>query len=194
MSFFRALLSDRATDEGRAPAGYVVVDLETQRGPDEVGGWIAERMGLAVAVTWDQQNAFREWFEEDVQALVEELSGFERVVGFNILDFDYRVLAAYHPAVSKILRGTTVDILAHVHRALGFRIKLDELARATLGRGKTGTGDQSLQWWRQGKRDLVVKYCRADVELTRDMYMHGVTHGVIYFPSYGSKRAVKVNW
>ena len=194
MSFFRALLSDRATDEGRAPAGYVVVDLETQRGPDEVGGWVAERMGLAVAVTWDQHNAFREWFEEDVQALVEELSGFERVVGFNILDFDYRVLAAYHPAVSKILRGTTVDILAHVHRALGFRIKLDELARATLGRGKTGTGDQSLQWWRQGKRDLVVKYCRADVELTRDLYMHGVTHGVIYFLSYGSKRAAKVNW
>ena len=194
MSFLYALLSDRATDEGRETAGYVVVDLETKRGPDEVGGWVAERMGLAVAVTWDQQNAFREWFEEDVQDLVEELSGFERVVGFNILDFDYRVLAAYHPAVSKILRGTTVDILAHVHRALGFRIKLDELARATLGRGKTGTGDQSLQWWRQGRRDLVVKYCRADVELTRDLYMHSVTHGVIYFPSYGSKRAVKVNW
>ncbi len=73
MSFFNALLSDRAPDEGRAPSGYVVVDLETQRGPDEVGGWVAERMGLAVAVTWDQQNAFREWFEEDVQALVEEL-------------------------------------------------------------------------------------------------------------------------
>lgn len=194
MSLFNALLRDGATDEGKAPASYVVVDLETQRGPDEVGGWVAERMGLAVAVTWDKQNAFREWFEEDVQALVEELSGFQRVVGFNLLDFDYAVLAAYNPNVSKLLKGKTVDLLAHVHRALGFRIKLDELAHATLGRGKTGTGAQSLQWWRQGKRDLVVEYCRADVELTRDMYTHGVTHGFIYYPSYGSKREAKVNW
>ena len=194
MSLFHALLSDNATGEGLAPAGYVVIDLETQRGPDEVGGWVAERMGLAVAVTWDQQNAFREWFEEDAQALVEELSGFERVVGFNLLEFDYGVLAASNPNVSELLKGKTVDILAHVHRALGFRIKLDELARATLGRGKTGRGDQSLQWWRQGKRDLVVEYCRADVELTRDLYTHGLTHGVIYYPSYGSKRAAKVNW
>ena len=193
-------LKDAPTAECKGPAekhflaNHITLDLETARGPDEVGGWVAERMGLAVAVTWDQENGFREWYEEDVEALVGKLSGFGHIVGFNLLDFDYRVLAAYQPAVSELLRGKTVDILADVHRALGFRISLDDLARETLGRGKTGTGGQALQWWKQGQRDLVVQYCRSDVELTRDLYTHGVTHGVIYYPSYGSKRAVKVNW
>ena len=45
MSILNALLSDEATDKSTGPAGYVVVDLETQRGPNEVGGWVAERMG-----------------------------------------------------------------------------------------------------------------------------------------------------
>ncbi len=175
---------------------YIVLDVETMRGPDEVaGGWAnPEGFGVAVAVTWDQPNGFREWYEKDVEALVGTLAGFGRVVGFNLLDFDYGVLAAYQPNVSESLRRTTLDILADIHQALGFRIRLDDLARETLGRGKTGIGAQAPEWWRQGKRNLVVEYCRADVELTRDLYTHGVTHGVIYYPSYGSRRALRVNW
>lgn len=184
----------QGTAEDHLLLSHIILDLETARGPDEVGGWVAERMGLAVAVTWDQENRFREWYEEDVEALVGELSGFDRVVGFNVLDFDYGVLAAYHPKVSKLLKGKTVDILADVHRALGFRVKLDELAQATLGRGKTGTGEQALQWWRQGRRDLVIKYCQEDVRLTKDIYEYGLKRGEIYYPSYGSKRPVRVNW
>jgi DEAD/DEAH box helicase domain-containing protein len=177
-------------------AEHIVIDIETVRGPDEVmGGWAnPEGFGVAVAVTWDQENGFQEWYEKDVEALVGELSSFGRIVGFNVLDFDFRVLAAYQPAVSKLLRGKTVDILADVHRALGFRVKLDELARETLGRGKTGTGEQALRWWREEKRDLVVKYCQADVALTRDIYEYGLKRGEIYYPSYGSKRPVTVNW
>jgi len=173
----------------------VVIDIETKRWAEEVGGWAyPERFGLAVAVTWDQENGFREWFREDVEALVGELSSFGRVVGFNALRFDYGVLAAYHPKVSQLLASKTVDILADIYQALGFRISLDDVARATLGRGKTGTGDQAVEWWRQGKRDLVIEYCRADVELTRDIYAYGLRHGVIYYPSYGTRQSLSVNW
>ncbi|MGB6836252.1 MAG: ribonuclease H-like domain-containing protein [Dehalococcoidia bacterium] len=173
----------------------IVVDLETLRGPDEAGGWEhPERFGLAVAVTWDPGQGFREWFEGDAGALTEELSSFGRVVGFNALRFDYGVLAAYVPNVRALLAGKTVDILADVYQALGFRVSLDDLARATLGRGKTATGDQAIRWWREGKRDLVISYCRSDVALTRDLYLHGVAHGVIYYPSYGETRELRVSW
>jgi DEAD/DEAH box helicase domain-containing protein len=129
----------------------IVLDVETVRGPDEVGGWrYAERFGLAVAVTWDSTHGYREWFEGDAGDLVEELSRFDRVVGFNLIDFDYRVLAAYRPDIVALLSGKTVDILAHVHQALGFRVSLDSLAHATLGRGKTSAGDQAIKWWRGG--------------------------------------------
>lgn len=180
----------------------IVFDIETKRGPREVGGWVPERMGLAVAVTWDESNGFREWFREDVKALIRELSGFSRVVGFNVLRFDYRVLARYQRNAPRLLAPKTVDILADVYQALGFRVSLDNVARATLGRGKIATADQAGKWWREGKRDLVAKYCRADVELTRDIYAYGVRHGVIYYPYYwirllpllSTKRALSVDW
>jgi DEAD/DEAH box helicase domain-containing protein len=180
----------------------VVFDIETKRGPREVGGWIPERMGLAVAVTWDEINGFREWFREDVKGLIRELSSFGHVVGFNVLRFDYRVLARYQRNVSRLLAPKTLDILADIYQALGFRVSLDNVARATLGRGKIATAHQAGKWWREGNRDLVAKYCRGDVELTRDIYAYGLSHGVIYYPYYWirllpmlrTKRAIRVNW
>ena len=45
----------------------IYLDAETQRLSDEVsGGWENIRaFGLAVAVTWDARNEFREWYEAD---------------------------------------------------------------------------------------------------------------------------------
>jgi len=183
-----------AVSNQQEAAQYIVLDLETERLAEEVGGWVPERFGLAVAVTWDQRNGFREWYKEDVEALAREMSAFDLVVGFNVIRFDYGVLAAYCHGVRELLRHKTIDILADVYDALGFRVSLENLAGATLGRGKTGTGIEAVEWWREGKRDLVIKYCRADVELTRDLYLHGVNHGVIYYPSYGRKRQMKVDW
>ena len=87
---------------------HICLDIETQRWAREVGGWVPERMGLAVAVTWDPDHDFRDWFEDAAENLVQEMARFDRVVGFNILDFDYRVLAAYVPDVSSLLAPTTV--------------------------------------------------------------------------------------
>lgn len=193
-AFIRGFLGQVPTEAARQPGPYIVLDLETKRWAEEVGGWVPERFGLAVAVTWDEKNGFREWYREDVEALVTELSAFDRVIGFNVVRFDYRVLAAYYRGVPKLLKRKTVDILADVYRALGFRISLEDLAQATLGKGKSGSGLDAVRWWREGKRDLVAKYCRDDVELTRDLYLHGVAHGVIYYPSYGRKRKLSVNW
>jgi hypothetical protein len=48
------------------------------------------------------------------------------VAGFNVLTFDYEVLAAY---TSEPLRNLpTTDMLDHIYRKLGFRVKLDDLS------------------------------------------------------------------
>src|SRR6202049_3169108 len=76
----------------------IFFDIETLRLSHEVeGGWskIAQ-FGLAVAVTWDQQNRFRRWFEPDVKALIFELGRFARIVSFNGDRFDFEVLRGYH--------------------------------------------------------------------------------------------------
>lgn len=178
-----------------AAPSVVVMDLETQRGPDECGGWgNAHRFGLSVGVTWNQADGYREWYEPDAAALVHELARFRIVVGFNVLRFDYRVLGAYCPDTPRLLPPRTLDVLDHVHRAAGFRVSLDRLCAETLGARKSGTGDQALRWWRDGERARVAAYCRDDVSLTRDLYLHGCQHGVIYAPGPGARLAIPVRW
>ena len=147
----------------------IYFDIETLRLSHEVeGGWsnIAQ-FGVAVVVTWDAQNKFRRWFEPDVKALISEMAGFNRIVSFNGDRFDFEVLRGYHPVTS--LTPRSFDLLADLHRKLGFRIKLDDLAKDTLGQQKTGNGLDIVQWWREGRKEEVCKYCENDVQLLVDL-------------------------
>jgi DEAD/DEAH box helicase domain-containing protein len=175
--------------------GVEVFDLETVRGPDECGGWKhADRFGLAVGVTWCEAEGFRDWFEPDAAALVEYLGRFQRVVGFNVLGFDYKVLGAYHPGVWTLLEHKTLDLLWDFHRLTGRRIKLDDLCAETLGARKSGSGADSLRWWRNGERERVTNYCRDDVRLTRDLYLHGLQRGFVRYSRRGRSSGVSVRW
>jgi DEAD/DEAH box helicase domain-containing protein len=138
----------------------IFFDIETLRLSHEVeGGWSSiARFGLAVAVTWDTQNLFRRWFEPDAKALISELGQFDRIVSFNGDRFDFEVLSAYQPV--KHLHGKSFDLLVDLHRRLGHRIKLDDLAKETLGNQKTGN---------EGRKEEVCKYCENDVKLLVDL-------------------------
>jgi DEAD/DEAH box helicase domain-containing protein len=147
----------------------IFFDIETLRLSHEVeGGWSnIARFGLAVAVTWDAGNRFRRWFEPDVKALIYELGRFARIVSFNGDRFDFEVLRGYHPVGDLVPKS--FDLLADLHRRLGFRIKLDDLARETLGHQKSGNGLEIVQWWREGRKEEVCKYCENDVQLLVDL-------------------------
>jgi DEAD/DEAH box helicase domain-containing protein len=149
---------------------FMVLDVETLRLADEVvGGWTnVEGFGVAVVVTWDEAHDMRTWFEEDVPRLLEEATRFNPIVTFNGENFDFRVLSALGNV--DYLKRHSADLLVAISRKTGFRVKLDSLAKATLGRGKSGAGIDSVQWWREGQRQKVIDYCKMDVELTRDLY------------------------
>ena len=40
---------------------------------------------------------------------------------------------------------------------------------------------QALKWWKEGKIELIRKYCQDDVSLTRSLYLHGKEHGFCLF-------------
>jgi DEAD/DEAH box helicase domain-containing protein len=175
----------------------IYLDVETQRLSNEVqGGWNNIRaFGLAVAVTWNDPAGFREWYEGDAAGLIEEMGTFDRVLTFNGLRFDLEVLAAYGNV--RLLRDKSLDIMKDLERRLGFRAKLQDIARATLGKDKTGSGPEAVTWWRSGDPVLqrrVVDYCRMDVELLRDIVAHGRREGFVKVPSLGKDRTVYVAW
>jgi DEAD/DEAH box helicase domain-containing protein len=175
----------------------IFFDLETKRWSTEVeGGWSnIPVFGLSVGVTcWDDSNIFQTWLENDAMELVKELERADKIIGFNITGFDYEVLSAYVPNVHELLDRKSFDILADLEGRLGFRVSLENICSATLGKSKIGSGKDAVEWFRQGQIEKVVLYCQRDVELTRDIYRYGQEHGLIYYPRFGQPVAIPVDW
>lgn len=173
----------------------VYFDVESQKLFEEVGGRDASKLRLACAVTWStQRDDFAVYWEKDAAALIAELKSADRVIGFNIIRFDYEVLRPYAPNENfRAIRST--DMLQDIYRALNFRLSLDSIARATLGTTKAADGIKSVEWFRMGELDKVAEYCKSDVDITRRVYEFGREHGfVLYYSKLGSKLKVAVNW
>lgn len=173
---------------------YGVFDLETQKLSNEVGGWGNIRlMGLAVGVLYHgPQDDYLTFEEGQVGQLIDRLAELPLVVGFNIIGFDYRVLSAYTDF--DFSRLPTIDMLADIYKNYGFRIKLDTLVKLTLGQGKSADGLQAVDWYRQGRLDLVADYCRKDVELTKALFEFGLEHGYVVGERSGVEVKLTVDW
>ncbi len=177
------------------PARFGVLDVETRRAAADVGGWgNAHKMGVSVAVLYDSGlDDFVVYRQEELPALYEALTRLNLVVGFNINRFDYKVLAGASPFDHRSL--PTLDILEKVHARLGYRLSLDGLAKATLGTPKSATGLDALAWWKEGKMDEIIAYCRQDVAVTRDLYLFGRDNGYLLFSNKAGKTVrLPVEW
>lgn len=162
-------------------------DLETQKLADEVGGWQnTHLMRVSVAILYEAPAGRIKVYREDgVPELIEDLKRLDLVVGFNISRFDYRVLRAYTPFGLEGL--PTFDMLQAIHQGLGFRVSLGHLAEKTLGRPKGGDGLQAVRWFRQGEWENLIRYCREDVLITRDLFYHAVEKGFLVYSDKNSR-------
>jgi len=170
----------------------IFFDLETQKSFQEVGG--RENMRLlrvSVAVTFSTAtNDFKSYTEKDVPALIADLKAADRVIGFNLLGFDYQVLKAYTSERMSDLK--TLDLLDDIYNKLGFRVSLDALAQAKLGASKSADGLLAIQWFREGKIDQLIAYCRDDVAITKQLFEFGRDNGYVVYPDR-NQRTQKVN-
>jgi len=177
------------------PDHFAVFDIETQRSAQEVGGWHrADLMKVSCVVVYDsKEDRYHEYLENQVPSLIRHLARVDRVIGFNVIRFDYRVLSGYSDFEFKSL--PTLDLLDTIYARLGYRLSLDHLARETLGAQKSADGLQALKWWKQGKIQDIIDYCRMDVEITRDLYLFGKTNGYVLFQNKsGHKVRIPVQW
>jgi DEAD/DEAH box helicase domain-containing protein len=175
---------------------YVFFDLETQNLFEDVGGRDnIEKLKVACGVTWSMQRIdFAVYWEQDVPALIQELQSATKVIGFNLRGFDYRVLQPYAPDV-RFASIPTLDLLLDLQQILGFRVSLDSVASASLGTSKSADGVQSVEWFRAGELDKVAEYCKADVDITRQVFEFGRDNGFVHYKSkLGSKLKVNVKW
>ncbi|MBU2592195.1 MAG: hypothetical protein ABH867_01865 [Patescibacteria group bacterium] len=141
----------------------IVLDVETKklfseiedRDPAKLGVSYLGMIELSNGDLTGQEN-YRGFFEENLPDLWPTLEMADRLIGFNIIDFDNRALAAYYPGdLSQI---PVLDILKEVEKVLNHRLSLDSIARATLGLGKTGSGVSAVDYWRNGRLEEPAKF------------------------------------
>lgn len=173
----------------------IVLDLETKKTFDEVGGQHNRHLlGVSLVGVYsynrDQYRAFK---EEEFPELLELLKNTELLIGFNSIAFDLPVLQPYFKDFD-LSQIPHLDILDEVVHALGHRLKLESVAMSTLGYGKSGSGLDAIRYFRDQDWDNLIKYCLDDVKVTKEVYDYGVAHGNIWYSNAGVKEPIKARW
>ncbi|MFH1781172.1 MAG: ribonuclease H-like domain-containing protein [Patescibacteria group bacterium] len=140
------------------------------------------------------QDKYFGFFEKDLPVL-EKILEKDRpeIIGYNTIKFDNPVLQAKMRRV-KIADLPQMDIFKDVSEALGFRLKLNSLAEATLGEGKSGDGLDAIAYFRAGKYKELSDYCLQDVKVTKELYEYGARHDKLLYMGGGELREVPVSW
>jgi DEAD/DEAH box helicase domain-containing protein len=170
----------------------IVLDLETQKSFDEVGGrnkFHLLKVSVAVAYSYPQ-NKFLVFEERGLHKLGEILQEADLVIGYNILHFDYEVLRPYLHFDPQTL--PTLDLLTEVEKVLGHRIGLEALANATLDAAKLASGMDAIKYWRTGQIDKLKAYCAEDVKITRDLYNYALENKKLFFKDFFTKKEIRI--
>ena len=173
----------------------IIFDIETKQTFDEVGGHHnSHKLGVSLVGAYsygrDQYRAFR---EEELDELKQWFSEADLLIGFNSKHFDCAVLQPYYKGFD-LLSLIHLDILEEVVYALGHRLKLETIAQATLGRGKSGDGLDAIRYYRTGDWASLEKYCLDDVRVTKEIYDYGLSHGHIWYTNNGVKDKIMIKW
>lgn len=165
----------------------VILDVETKKAFSDVGGHNFNKLGVSFVGICEREvdgkkvvsDEFVGFFEDDLSKLWTILEKADRIIGFNIIGFDFPVMQPYYHGDLSLL--PVLDILDEIKKAVGHRISLNAVAKETLGDQKSGDGLDAIRYFEEGKLEKLAKYCLDDVQITRDIYLYGQKHGFVKF-------------
>lgn len=167
--------------------GEVVLDIETKNTFQDVGGFFTDKLEVSVVVAYYYDtDTYESYLEEDIPDLCRKLEHASRIIGYNSKGFDIPILNNYYPG--DLLNVPQLDMLEKIHASLGFRLKLDSVAAATIGASKSAHGLLAVQWWKEGKVQEIIDYCKVDVEVTKKVYEFGLENGYLLFDDRSGER------
>lgn len=175
---------------------YVVFDIETQNIFQEIETNNPADLDIAVVSVYDSRtDSYTTVTVDDLSTLWPIFEQAEALVGYNSDHFDIPLLNKYYPG--DLTQIKSIDLLADIKDSLGRRIRLDNVANATIGSKKSGSGLQSITWWREGKIDKVKKYCEQDVKITKEVFEFALKNAHVKFKDGLKKRDIPLdtsNW
>lgn len=170
----------------------LVFDIETKNIFQDVGGRenLKDLDVSVVGVYSYDKNEYICFEEHELPKLGEMMQKSQLLVGFNIKYFDLPVLEKYFKF--NIHAIPSFDIFEAVKEALGRRIGLGVLGEANLGIGKTGTGLNASELYKEGKIEELKKYCLQDVKITKEIYELIKNQGYLWIPQRDSPQMTKL--
>lgn len=172
-------------------ARKLTFDIETIGAFRTSGDMFADLEVTVVGVHDSKTNEYRTFLKDELSQLWPLFERADLLVGYNSDHFDIPILNRYYPG--DLTKIPSLDILKEIRTVLGRRLKLENVAQATLGRGKSGNGLEAGDWWAQGLIDRVREYCLDDVRLTKELYDYVQDHGSLKYTDFDGVREIKLN-
>lgn len=174
-------LIEESTPEALAAMGISIVSAyrrELDKNLNEVSGemrsfWTNDARGK-VSEAEKFMDEMWSWFEEA-----------DRIIGYNSLGFDNHVMNGKYQGDFHKLKH--FDVLKIIKDVFGHRVKLDSVAKESLGVGKNAAGTDAVIWWSKGDPESLAnlkKYCEMDVEVTKGVYDFGLKNKKLRFKDH----------
>ncbi len=151
----------------------IVLDIETKNTFQEVGSNDPTKLDISLLVIYDYRDKkYSTFTQENFADLWKILEDTDLIIGYNSDYFDIPLLNKYYSG--DLLAVGSLDLLNEIRKSLGKAVRLDNIAEATLGVGKSGHGLQAIEWWKAGEIKKIEKYCQQDVKVTKDLYEYAM--------------------
>lgn len=163
----------------------IVFDIETKNTFQDVGTADPAMLDLSLIAIYDYtDDAYYSFLGEELPQLWPKLEKADMLIGFNSDHFDIPLLNKYYQGDLTNLKS--LDLLKEVKKSLGRRIKLDDIAAATLQHKKIAHGLEAIKWWRQGEIEKIREYCIEDVRITKEVYDYALKNQKLKY-QYGNE-------
>lgn len=138
-----------------------------------------------VGVHDSADDSYHCYTQEELGSLWPLLEKADMLVGYNSDHFDIPILNKYY--AGDLTKIKSLDLLKEVKAVLNRRLRLGNLAEATLGYGKSGNGLEAVKWWEAGEVEKVKAYCLDDVRITKELYEYARKHGALKYRELGTE-------
>jgi DEAD/DEAH box helicase domain-containing protein len=168
----------------------ITFDIETEG--EFLGNGNFSNLEVTVVGVYDSlAKEYTSYLKDELHKLWPLMETADMLVGYNSDHFDIPILNKYYAGdLSKI---KSVDLLKEVKNVLGRRLKLDNIAEATLGKKKSGHGLDAVTWWKQGLVEKVRAYCLDDVKITEELYLHALKNKTLKYKDFDGVREIKLD-
>jgi hypothetical protein len=155
----------------------IVFDIETIG--ELRNGDLSSQEVTVVGIHDSKTDKYTSFVREELHLLWPIFESADSIIGYNSDHFDTKI--------------KSIDILKEIRNVLGRRLKLDNIAEATLGKKKSGNGLEAQDWWVNGEYDRVRDYCLDDVRITKEVYDYARKHKKLKYKDYDGPREIKLD-